>query len=103
MLHTPAQRDPRGYVIPSDQPDFPTATKFVNILIKAGVVAHRATAPFTVNGKQYPAGSYVFKAAQPFRAARATHASHPLPAETKLMSEKPPQAVFPIDEGNIAR
>ena len=53
---------------PSDQPDFLTATKFVNILIKAGVVVHRATAPFTVAGKSYPAGSYVVKAAQPFRA-----------------------------------
>jgi hypothetical protein len=68
VLHDPAMRDPRGYILPSDQPDFPTATKFVNILIKAGVVVHRATAPFTVNSKNYPAGSYVVKAAQPFRA-----------------------------------
>jgi Zinc carboxypeptidase len=68
VLHDPKMRDPRGFILPSDQPDFLTATKFVNILIKAGVVAHRATAPFTVAGKQYPAGSYVFKAAQPFRA-----------------------------------
>ena len=29
---------------------------------------HRATAPFTVAGKPYPAGSYVVKAAQAFRA-----------------------------------
>src|SRR5205823_5941916 len=68
VLHDPKMRDPRGFILPSDQPDFLTATKFVNILIKAGVVAHRATAPFTVAGKQYPAGSYVFKSAQPFRA-----------------------------------
>ena len=40
-------RDPRGFILPSDQPDFLTATKFVNTLIKAGVVVHRATAPFT--------------------------------------------------------
>src|SRR5438067_1542377 len=68
VLHDPAVRDPRGFIVPADQPDFLTATKFVNTLIKGGVVAHRATAPFTVAGKQYPAGSYVFKAAQPFRA-----------------------------------
>jgi Zinc carboxypeptidase len=68
VLHDPAMRDPRGFVLPSDQPDFLTATKFVNILIKAGVDVHRATAPFTVAGKAYPAGSYVVKAAQPFRA-----------------------------------
>src|SRR5215813_14056255 len=68
VLHDPAMRDPRGFIVPSDQPDFLTATKFVDILIKAGVVVQRATAPFTVNGKNYPAGSYVVKAAQPFRA-----------------------------------
>ena len=60
-------RDPRGYIMPSDQPDFPTATKFVNALLKTGVTVHRATAQFTVAGKSYPAGSYVVKSAQAFR------------------------------------
>src|SRR6476660_6485366 len=57
LLRDPAFRDPRGYIIPSDQPDFLTAIKFVNALIKAGVVVQRATSPFTVAGKSYPAGS----------------------------------------------
>ena len=68
VLHDPKMRDPRGFILPSDQPDFLTATKFVNILIKAGVFVQRATTPFTAAGKQYPAGSYVVKSAQPFRA-----------------------------------
>src|SRR3954466_9633590 len=68
VLRDPKMRDPRGFIVPSDQPDFLTATKFVNTLIKGGVVVHRATAPFSAGGKQYPAGSYVVKAAQPFRA-----------------------------------
>src|SRR5881227_3872715 len=42
LLHDPVQRDPRGYIIPADQPDFPTATKFVNALIKNGIVVERA-------------------------------------------------------------
>ena len=67
LLRTPATRDPRGFVLPADQPDFPTATKFVNTLMKTGVAVHRATAAFTVGGKNYPAGSYVVKAAQAFR------------------------------------
>ena len=67
LLRDPAMRDPRGFILPADQPDFPTATKFVNALIKTGVTVHRATAPFTVAGKNYPAGSYVVKAAQAFR------------------------------------
>jgi len=67
LLRDPSLRDPRGFIVPSDQPDFPTATKFVNALIKTGVTVHRATAAFMVGGKTYPAGSYVVKSAQPFR------------------------------------
>jgi hypothetical protein len=67
LLKRPDDRDPRGYVLPSNQPDFLTATKFVNALIKAGVDVHRATAAFSVAGRQYPAGSYVVKTAQAFR------------------------------------
>ncbi|MDR2119154.1 MAG: hypothetical protein LBP25_06440 [Tannerellaceae bacterium] len=66
-LRTPENRDPRAYIIPSDQPDFLTATKFVNALLKAGVDIHRAPKPFAVAGKTYPEGSYVVKAAQAFR------------------------------------
>ncbi|MDQ3697099.1 MAG: M14 family metallopeptidase [Gemmatimonadota bacterium] len=67
MLHEPTLRDPRAYVLPSNQPDFPTATKFVNALIKTGVTVHRATASFAAGGKTYPAGSYVVRADQAFR------------------------------------
>lgn len=66
-LRDPKLRDPRGYILPSDQADFLTATKFVNTLIKSGIAIHRATAPFEVGGKKYPAGSFVVKAAQAFR------------------------------------
>ncbi|HMF79676.1 MAG TPA: M14 metallopeptidase family protein, partial [Bryobacteraceae bacterium] len=67
VLHDPQFRDPRGYIIPSDQPDFATATKFVNALLKTGITIHKASVPFEVAGKKYPAGSYVVKAAQAFR------------------------------------
>ena len=67
VLRNPAHRDPRGYILPSDQPDFSTATKFVNTLRHVGVTVHRATAPFMVAGKGYPQGSYVVMSAQAFR------------------------------------
>jgi len=66
-MFDPATRDPRGYILSSDQNDFLTATKFINILIKGGVTVHRATRQFNVNDKKYPAGSYVVKTAQAFR------------------------------------
>lgn len=59
--------DPYGYVIPSDQPDFPTAIKFLNALIRAGISVHQAPAAITMNDKTYPAGSYVVRTAQAFR------------------------------------
>jgi hypothetical protein len=67
MLREPAKRDARGYILSADQADFPTATKFVNALLKSGITVMRARAPFTVGGKSYPTGSYVIKSAQPFR------------------------------------
>jgi hypothetical protein len=68
MLRDPAKRDPRGFIIPSNQPDFPTAVKFVNTLIKSGVTVQRATKDFAVAGKNYPQGSFIVKSAQAFRA-----------------------------------
>lgn len=67
-MRRPEDRDPRGYVLPSDQPDFLTATKFVNALIESGVDVHYATAAFSAGGKRYPEGSYVIRSAQAFRA-----------------------------------
>ncbi len=67
ILRDPALRDPRGYVLRADQADFPTVVAFANALIRAGVAVHRATAPFEVEGRSYPAGSLVVKTAQAFR------------------------------------
>ena len=66
-LHDPQLRDPRGYILPSDQPDFPTATKFVNALLLNGITVMRASAPFTANATRYPAGSFIVKTSQAFR------------------------------------
>ena len=66
-LRDPAKRDARGYVLPADQRDFPTATRFVNALLKNGVKVHQATNDFNVAGKDYSAGSYVVTASQAFR------------------------------------
>jgi hypothetical protein len=67
VLHAPDARDARAYVIPSDQPDFLTAIKFIDALREVNVAVHRATAPFTAGGKTYPAGSFVVFTAQAFR------------------------------------
>lgn len=67
VMQDPAYRDARAYVIPASQADFPTAVKFINALSRSGIEIQKATAAFTIGGKQYPAGSYVVKTAQAFR------------------------------------
>ena len=54
-LRDPARRDPRVFVMSSDQADFPTVTKFINTLRYIGVEVHQANAQFSANGKNYPA------------------------------------------------
>jgi hypothetical protein len=66
-MRKPELRDPRAYIIPANQTDFPTATKFINALRETGITVNRATKDFTVHGKAYPAGSFVVFTAQSFR------------------------------------
>jgi len=66
-LRKPEFRDPRGFIIPSNQADFPTAVKFVNALREVGIKVQRATRDFAVQGKKYPAGSFIVMGAQSFR------------------------------------
>ncbi len=67
VLKNPDLRDPRGYIIPASQPDFATAVRFINTCIRSGLVVQKATAPFTVKDKTYPAGSYIIKTNQAYR------------------------------------
>lgn len=68
VFANPAMRDARGYILSADQTDFPTAVRFVNALLRSGVKVMKANTSFTVNGKSYPAGSFVIKTDQAFRA-----------------------------------
>lgn len=67
LLKDSLQRDPRGYILPSDQPDFPTAVRFINALIQSGINVNKATAGFSVDGKSYPVGTFIVKTNQAFR------------------------------------
>ncbi|MBK8099976.1 MAG: peptidase [Planctomycetes bacterium] len=68
VFSDPMLRDPRVYVLPADQMDFNAAVRLVQALRKNGVEVLRATAPFSFNGVAVPAGSFVIKTAQAFRA-----------------------------------
>jgi len=55
----------KAYVIPINQHDPLTAIRMVNKLLGQGVDVHRVGQPFTHEGKQYAAGSFVVSMAQP--------------------------------------
>ncbi|MCX2485205.1 M14 metallopeptidase family protein [Pedobacter sp. MR2016-24] len=67
ILKNPVNRDARGYIIPADQTDFPTAVKFINALILSGIQVQQSSSAFTIAGKNYPAGSYIVRTDQAFR------------------------------------
>jgi zinc carboxypeptidase len=55
-----------SFVVPADQWDPTTAVKLVNVLRLGGVDVERATTAFAAGGRQYAAGSFVIRGAQPF-------------------------------------
>lgn len=57
---------PYAYVVPAEQRDNYGTYELLDILQFGAVEIHRATAPFTANGKSYAAGSFVIKTAQPY-------------------------------------
>jgi hypothetical protein len=63
-----ATRAPYAFVIPAAQRDPEAAQRLVEVLRVGGVEVDKAAAPFEAGGRQYGAGSYVVRMAQPYRA-----------------------------------
>ncbi|MCC7434148.1 MAG: hypothetical protein IT363_05640 [Methanoregulaceae archaeon] len=69
-LKKPELRDARMYVIPRDQPDFPTAMKFIEKLMQCGIEVEELQEDTVLpggEGQSIPAGSYVVRCDQAFR------------------------------------
>ncbi len=58
---------PYAYVVPPAQWDPSSAQEMIRRLQANGVQVQRANSSFTADGRDYPAGSYVIPAGQPFR------------------------------------
>jgi hypothetical protein len=68
VFSDPEWRDPRAYVLPADQPDWSAATRLVRTLWRGGVDVMVAGEAFPMDGRVMPAGSYVIRCDQPYRA-----------------------------------
>jgi hypothetical protein len=58
---------PYAYVVPADQWDKSSTLEMLRRFQLGGIQVNRARAGFAANGKQYPAGTFVVPAGQPFR------------------------------------
>ncbi len=87
---------PRAFLIPTEQRDIHTTLKMLHILKRGGVQVHQANAPFTADGVEYPANTYVVLMSQPFRA----HAKDLLEVqrypERRPSPESPPERPYDI-------
>ena len=87
---------PRAFLIPTEQRDIHTTLKMLDILKRGGVQIHQANAPFTADGVEYPADTYVVLMSQPFRA----HAKDLLEVqrypERRPSPESPPERPYDI-------
>jgi hypothetical protein len=66
-LSDPALRDARFYVLSADQPDKGSLRWFIDRLLATGIEVLELSNPWSLNGKTYPAGSYVVPMSQAFR------------------------------------
>jgi Zinc carboxypeptidase len=67
-----ASGQPYAWIIPADQSDPVVTARLINTLRIADVEVQLATAPFTANGRQFAAGSYIVPLGQPFGAFAKT-------------------------------
>jgi hypothetical protein len=66
MIAASATEGPAAYVIPADQTDLPEAASLAQLMIAHGLDVLHTTAPTTIGGQTYAAGSWVVPTDQPF-------------------------------------
>ncbi len=59
-------KTPYACLIPDKQRDLSTTLKMMEVLMLGGVEIHQAIAPFTADGRLYPAGTFIIFMAQPY-------------------------------------
>jgi hypothetical protein len=85
-----------AFVVSSDQRDAYAVYETLDILQFGDVEIHKATAAFNANGKQYPAGSFVIKTAQPYGGFANTMLSKQEYPDLRMFPGGPPEPPYDV-------
>ena len=88
------EEPPFAWLVPPGQVDPHAAAHMLEILRLDGIEVHRASAPFVADGTQYPVGTYVLLAEQPFRPHLKDMMERQVLPERRKYKGGPPEAPY---------
>jgi hypothetical protein len=84
------------YIVTAEQWDPNAAVRMINVLRTGGVEVERATAPFSANGKQYAAGSFIIRGAQPWSPYVRDLLNPQVYPDRRLYPDGPPEPPYDV-------